>query len=158
MSGLFLSCSVADFPKAKVIYLAIHPFLGFCAARTHIAFHELLSSERPDKQVAAPMRAPPGPDTANAKLTGGQRATASPHQKGRRRTRSEGRSAAQVSPLWLWGGGHLSHCHGNCIKCDSSQGGFFGKGLLTEYKRYFVISQDPAGKHRPQCPRGANLI
>lgn len=54
-------------------YLAIHPFLGFCAARKkgpdpYCISWAIVSKEHPDKQVAALMWAPHGPDTPNLKL------------------------------------------------------------------------------------------
>lgn len=54
-------------------YLVIHPFLGFCAARKkgpdpYCISWAIVSKEHPDKQVAALMWAPHGPDTPNLKL------------------------------------------------------------------------------------------
>lgn len=89
LSGLFLCCSNADYPNVNIIYFAIHPFLGFCAARkkgpdAYYISWATVSKKHPDKQVAVLMWAPHGPDTPNLKLpsSSGVIRHCFPHQKG----------------------------------------------------------------------------
>ncbi len=60
---IFMAKQSGDHPKVKVIYLAVHPLLGFCAAREkgtgpYCISWPIVSNEYPDKQVGALMWAP----------------------------------------------------------------------------------------------------
>lgn len=76
LHGLFLWHSKSGaYPNVKVIYLAVHPFLGFCVLRKrgtgpYCISWPIVSNEYPDKQVGALMWAPHGPDLPNLRLPG----------------------------------------------------------------------------------------
>lgn len=72
---IFMAQQSGDYPNAKVIYLAVHPLLGFCVVRKkgtgpYCISWPIVSNEYPDKQVGALMWAPRGPDSPNLSLPG----------------------------------------------------------------------------------------
>lgn len=72
---IFMAQQSGDYPNVKVIYLAVHPLLGFCVVRKrgtdpYCISWPIVSNEYPDKQVGALMWAPRRPDSPNLRLPG----------------------------------------------------------------------------------------